>query len=56
MSAVNVTDFLAYGNLFIGNLADIFIGIGVGLGILQMLRSHRSQLRSKPTTIPPRER
>jgi len=27
----HVTDFLAYGNLFIGNLADIALGIGVVL-------------------------
>ncbi len=25
----HVTDFLAYGNLFIGNLADVVLGIGV---------------------------
>lgn len=34
----HVTDFLAYGNLFIGNLADVIIGIGVGLGLLLYLR------------------
>lgn len=42
----HVTDFLAYGNVFIGNFADIAIGVGVGLGIVQMLRSHRAQSRS----------
>ncbi len=42
----HVTDLLAYGNLFIGNVADIAIGIGVGLGILQLIRNHRSELRS----------
>lgn len=30
----HVTDFLAYGNLFVGNLADVILGIGVALGIL----------------------
>lgn len=30
----HVTDFLAYGNLFIGNLADVILGVGVALGIL----------------------
>ena len=34
----HVTDFLAYGNLFIGNLADVILGVGVGLGILLYLR------------------
>lgn len=38
----HVTDFLAYGNLFIGNLADVALGVGVGLGIvLQLLRTRR---------------
>lgn len=53
----HVTDFLAYGNLFIGNIADIAIGVGVGLGILQMLRSHRSQPRSEhPAATPTHEK
>ena len=53
----HVTDFLAYGNLFIGNIADIAIGVGVGLGILQMLRSHRSQTRSEhPGATSPQEK
>ena len=53
----HVTDFLAYGNLFIGNLADIAIGIGVGLGILQVLLSHRSQTRSEhPGATSPQEK
>lgn len=39
----HVTDFLAYGNLFIGNLADVIIGIGVGLGLLLYLRHGKSQ-------------
>lgn len=42
-----VTDFLAYGELFIGNLADVALGIGVGLGIIQFLRHRSDQPRSK---------
>lgn len=43
----HVTDFLAYGNWFIGNLADVALGVGaiilaVGLWI-------RRQARSKPS-------
>jgi signal peptidase II len=34
----HVTDFLAYGNLFIGNLADVILGVGVALGLLLYLR------------------
>ncbi|BDI24218.1 signal peptidase II [Herbiconiux sp. L3-i23] len=33
-----VTDFLAYGNLFIGNIADVSIGIGVGIALIQIIR------------------
>ena len=44
----HVTDFLAYGQLFIGNLADVAIGIGVGIGILEVLRSERSRSRAEP--------
>jgi signal peptidase II len=42
----HVTDMLAYGNLFIGNIADVAIGIGVGLGILQLIRDHRAERHS----------
>ncbi|EIC06440.1 signal peptidase II [Microbacterium laevaniformans] len=35
----HVTDFLAYGNLFVGNVADVFVVIGVGLVCLNLLRS-----------------
>ncbi|ANP74837.1 signal peptidase II [Cryobacterium arcticum] len=42
----HVTDFLAYGNLFIGNIADISIGIGVGLGLLQIIRNPHPELSS----------
>lgn len=43
----HVTDFLAYGSLFIGNLADVILGIGVGLGILLFWRHHRAQSRAE---------
>lgn len=36
-----VTDFLAYGNLFIGNLADVFLVVGVGLVLIEVLRASR---------------
>ena len=35
----HVTDFLAYGNLFVGNVADVFVVIGVGFVCLNLLRS-----------------
>ncbi len=34
----HVTDFLAYGDLFIGNVADVLIVAGVGLVYLNLLR------------------
>lgn len=37
----HVTDFLAYGTLFIGNLADVAIGVGVGIIVLSTLRRER---------------
>lgn len=33
----HVTDFLAYGNLFVGNVADVFIVAGVGLVCVNLL-------------------
>lgn len=33
-----VTDFLAYGNWFIGNIADVVIGVGVGIMVLAVIR------------------
>lgn len=36
----HVTDFLAYGDLFIGNVADVFVVAGVGLVCLNLLTSN----------------
>ncbi|MGX5769763.1 hypothetical protein ACWKWN_03315 [Microbacterium trichothecenolyticum] len=36
----HVTDFLAYGNLFNGNLSEVILGAGAALGILLCLRGH----------------
>lgn len=46
----HVTDFLAYGNLFIGNLADIALGIGAVFLIVAGLRTSRR--RPDPTSRP----
>ena len=35
----HVTDFLAYGDLFVGNVADVFVVVGVGLVCLNLLTS-----------------
>lgn len=35
----HVTDFLAYGNLFVGNIADVFVVAGVGLVCLNLFLS-----------------
>jgi signal peptidase II len=48
-----VTDFLAYGNLFIGNIADIALGVGVGLGILLLLRNRTDQSGTVQTVDAP---
>lgn len=37
----HVTDFLAYGDLFIGNLADVALGVGVALSFLLRLLARR---------------
>lgn len=47
----HVTDFLAYGNLFIGNLADVILGVGIALGILIYI----SQPKGKRSSHPPDE-
>lgn len=36
----HVTDFLAYGELFVGNVADVFVVVGVGLVCLNLLLSN----------------
>lgn len=38
----HVTDFLAYGNLFIGNLADVTLAVGAGLALLVYRREARA--------------
>lgn len=45
----HVTDFLAYGNLFIGNLADVILGVGVGLGLLLYLRTRKDTTTDNAT-------
>lgn len=39
-----VTDFLAYGELFVGNLADIALAIGVAAALCLAWRDSRTQL------------
>ena len=41
-----VTDFLAYGNLFIGNLADVLLGVGVLVLGIEFLRDRNAQRRA----------
>lgn len=40
-----VTDFLAYGNLFIGNFADVALGAAMAVGTLIYLRSRARRER-----------
>ncbi len=47
----HVTDFLAYGELFIGNLADVALGIGVAVLGVSMWRRHR-QSPSPSAAVP----
>jgi signal peptidase II len=54
----HVTDFLAYGDLFIGNLADVALGIGAVLLIVAGLRATRrqpSRSRPRPDPVPAEE-
>lgn len=44
-----VTDFLAYGNLFVGNIADIALVAGVGLALIRFLGL--SGARSTPAPV-----
>ena len=48
----HVTDFLAYGNWFIGNLADVALGIGaviLGVGLWVSHRVTSQEAVSAPT-------
>lgn len=47
-----VTDFLAYGNLFIGNVADIALVVGVAAAVLLTLTSGPSQTASAEPPTP----
>lgn len=46
----HVTDFLAYGTWFIGNLADVALGAGVILLLIQLTRRHTGTLGNDPAT------
>lgn len=46
----HVTDFLAYGNLFIGNFADIALGIGAIVLVVGLRRAHPGKSRSDADT------
>ena len=47
-----VTDFLAYGNLFIGNLADVALGAGVIVLGLSLWTRHRRSRVSADSAAP----
>lgn len=51
----HVTDFLAYGSLFVGNLADIFLAAGaIAVAVLLMLRQRtNSGAQGEPAGPPP---
>ena len=49
----HVTDFLAYGNLFIGNLADVALGAGVIVLGLSLWARHRRARASATTDASP---
>lgn len=49
----HVTDFLAYGNLFIGNLADVALGAGVIVLGLSLWVRHRRARASAATGASP---
>ena len=46
-----VTDMLAYGNWFIGNIADLLIGVGVGLLILAAIRRPTAAAATAPVVL-----
>lgn len=47
-----VTDFLAYGNVFIGNLADVALVVGVGLAVVRLLGLRGSTPSPSPNATP----
>lgn len=48
-----VTDFLAYSDLFIGNLADVALGVGAVVLVIDLLRRHRDAAEDVVTTSAP---
>lgn len=46
----HVTDFLAYGDWFIGNLADVALAIGGAILVLGLWIDHRNTVRTAETT------
>ena len=48
----HVTDFLAYGDWFIGNLADVFLGAGVILLLLILLFRRSAHRHPEPDDTP----
>jgi signal peptidase II len=50
----HVTDFIAYGNLFVGNVADILIVSGVLLFLILLLSGHKPRLHPSVNADPNR--
>lgn len=50
----HVTDFLAYGNWFIGNLADVALGIGVAFLVSHLWISRNRANRPEAPPVAPR--
>lgn len=48
----HVTDFLAYGDLFIGNLADVALGVGAVILIGSSLRARRPLVTHSTNSTP----
>ncbi|BDI21250.1 signal peptidase II [Herbiconiux sp. L3-i23] len=49
----HVTDFLAYGELFIGNVADIWLALGALLAALMIIRASRHDFAQRATKAAP---